>query len=267
MVVEADEGFKVTLSGPTNGGVIGTASADGLIQNDDFGAIETSGATRLDRVANQFFLHDSGGNGPSLKYQGTAVTVGQFGAWTPIGVEKVGSGYQVAWKNGAADQYIVWNLDSNGNYASNATGRGLGVGMRIADRWRRTFQQDLNADGTTGLKTTPIETSGATRLDQVANQFFLHDSGGNGPSLKYQGTAVTVGQFGAWTPIGVEKVGSGYQVAWKNGGADQYIVWNLDSNGNYASNATGWSRGRSMRIAVAREGRSSRISTPTARPA
>jgi hypothetical protein len=98
-----------------------------------------------------------------------------------------------------------------------------------------TFQQDLNADGTIGLKTTPIETSGATHLDQVANEFFLHDGAGNGPSLKYAGADVVAGQFGAWTPIGAEQTAGGYQVVWKNGGADQYITWNLDSNGNWAS--------------------------------
>ena len=80
-----------------------------------------------------------------------------------------------------------------------------------------TFQQDLNGDGTTGLKTTPIETSGATRLDQVANEFFLHDSAGIGPSLKYQGHAVTVGQFGGLGADRRGEGGSGYQVVWKNG--------------------------------------------------
>ena len=31
------------------------------------------------------------------------------------------------------------------------------------------------------------------------------------------------GQFGGWTPIGAEQTASGYQVAWKLTGADQYI--------------------------------------------
>ena len=34
-LVELNEGFVVTLSGPTNGAVLGTATANGLIQNDD----------------------------------------------------------------------------------------------------------------------------------------------------------------------------------------------------------------------------------------
>ena len=46
------------------------------------------------------------------------------------------------------------------------------------------------------------------------------------------------GQFGAWTPIGAEQTASGYEVAWKVTGADQYTVWNTDSSGNYISNSS-----------------------------
>ena len=89
-----------------------------------------------------------------------------------------------------------------------------------------TLQQDFNHDGTTGLKTTTIETAGATDLVQVANEFFLRDGAGSGPSLKYAGADVVAGQFGAWTPLGAEKVGTGYQMVWQNGSADQYVIWN-----------------------------------------
>ena len=58
---------------------------------------------------------------------------------------------------------------------------------------------------------------------------------GLGPSLKYGGADVVAGQFGAWTPIGAEQTASGYEVAWKITGADQYTVWNTDSSGNYIS--------------------------------
>ena len=47
------------------------------------------------------------------------------------------------------------------------------------------------------------------------------------------------GQFGAWAPIGAEQTASGYEVAWKVTGADQYTVWNTDSSGNYISNVIG----------------------------
>ena len=44
-----------------------------------------------------------------------------------------------------------------------------------------------------------------------------------------------VGQFGAWTPFGAEQTESGYEVALKVPGADQYTVWFTDNSGNYLS--------------------------------
>ena len=38
-------------------------------------------------------------------------------------------------------------------------------------------------------------------------------------------------------PIGAEQTASGYEVAWKVTGADQYQVWNTDNSGNYLSSA------------------------------
>jgi hypothetical protein len=200
--------------------------------------VEAFGSTRLDQVANRFFLHDIAGMGPSLKYGGADFVAGQFGGWTPIGAEKTAGGFEVAWKNGAADQYTVWNTDANGNYVGSATGvvSGADYGFQSLET---SFQQDLNLDGQTGLKTTTVEAFGSTRLDQVANEFFLHDSVGNGPSLKYGGADFVAGQFDSWTPIGAEKIAGGFEVAWKNGAADQYTVWNTDANGNYAGNAIG----------------------------
>jgi hypothetical protein len=107
-----------------------------------------------------------------------------------------------------------------------------------------SFQQDLNHDGQTGLRATTIETNGSTHLTEVGNHFFLYDSlFGSGPSLKIAGADYVAGQFGAWAPIGAEKTTSGYEVAWKNGSADQYTAWNTDSNGNYTSNIVGWVSG------------------------
>ena len=37
-------------------------------------------------------------------------------------------------------------------------------------------------------------------------------------------------------PIGAEQTATGYEVAWKGSGANQYTVWTTDSNGNYLSN-------------------------------
>ena len=43
---------------------------------------------------------------------------------------------------------------------------------------------------------------GSTSLTEVANKFYLYNSSGTGPTLKYAGSDFVAGQFGGWTPIG-----------------------------------------------------------------
>ena len=43
------------------------------------------------------------------------------------------------------------------------------------------------------------------------------------------------GSLVSWTPLGAEQTASGYQVAWKIPGTDQYSVWTADNNGNFIS--------------------------------
>src|SRR6185312_8891851 len=52
------------------------------------------------------------------------------------------------------------------------------------------------------------------------------------------------GIAGQWTPIAAEKTASGYEVAWKAVGADQYMVMGTDNNGNYIAD-TGFVSGKS----------------------
>ena len=192
--------------------------------------IESAGATSLVESGNKYYLNSSDGSGPSLKAYGAAVIAGQVGGWTPIGVEQTATGYQVAWKGPGKDQYGVWNTDKSGNLVSNT---GVLSGSEVKS-FEASFQQDLNGDGVIGLKTNVIEATGATSLVQVGDNFSL-SSGGSGLTLKAYGTAVVAGQSGGWTPIGVEQTATGYQVAWKGPGKDQYGVWNTDKSGNLVS--------------------------------
>ena len=197
--------------------------------------IEAFGATDLKQVANNFYLYAHGTtNGPELKKSGAAVTTGQFGAYTPIAVEASGGGYKVVWKNGAANEYLVWDTDGSGNWLSQtAVMSGTTYAMQSLET---TYGQDLNGDGTVGLKATTIEAIGTTDLKQVADTYFLYDHGTTtGPQLKESGAAVTVGQFDTWTPLGAEKMGNGYLAVWKHGAADEYTVWTIDSSGNWLS--------------------------------
>jgi hypothetical protein len=235
-VIDFGNGDRLTLRNVDKAALV---ASDFVLPTVVTEVIENFGSTSLVQVGNNYFMDPVGGSsGPQLMYGGTPVVAGQFGAWTPIGAEEAAGGYVVAWKNGASDEYTVWNTDTNGSYLWNAIGAVSGSDYGL-ESLEPMFQQDLNSDGQIGPTTTTIEAFGSTRLDQVANEFFLHDSGGNGPSLKFQGVAVVSGQFGAWTPIGAEAAAGGYVLAWKNGAADEYTVWNTDSNGNYLWNAIG----------------------------
>ena len=196
---------------------------------------QMNGSTSLSEVANKFYLYDDAWGSSTLKYAGQDFVVGQFGAWMPIGAVKTANGYDVAWKVAGADQYTVWSTDSNGNYIASITGYAVPGTDPSLQALEATFHQDLNGDGK-----ILIQTDGATSLTEVANKFYLYDGSGTGPTLKYAGQDFVAGQFGGWAPIGAVQTANRYDVAWKVTGADQYVVWSTDSNGNYTASITGY---------------------------
>jgi large repetitive protein len=219
------ETLETSFNQDLNGdGVIGVFTAE----------ISASGTTKLDQVGNNYFLDPvAGGTGPELKYNGAAVVVGQFAPYTPVGVVQTSGGYEVALKNASTNQFSIWNTDSNGNFLSFSVYSGTSTALETLET---TFNQDLNGDGQIGIPKFVIQTDGSTALTQVGNNYFLNNtSSGTGPELKYNGAAVTVGQFSPYTPVGVEQTSSGYEVALKNASTDQFSIWNTDSNGNFLS--------------------------------
>ncbi|WP_244623124.1 M10 family metallopeptidase C-terminal domain-containing protein [Bradyrhizobium sp. MOS001] len=223
--------------------------ADGMVASSTYSSaptiIESFGATELVQSVNNYVLElISSGNGPTLKSGGVAIVLGQCGPYVPISAEQTSSGYDVVWKNGNADQYVVWSTDSNGNYVSSLTPVVSGTSATL-ESYENILHQDLNGDGTIGpvgpvtpvATTTVIESAGSTTLAQVDSNYYLYTNG-TGPSLKSGGVAIVLGQCGSYVPIGAEQISSGYDVVWKNGNADQYVVWSTDSNGNYVSSLT-----------------------------
>ena len=198
--------------------------------------IESSGATSLTEIANHFYLYDSTGSGPSLKFASADYIAGAYGGWAPIAAEKTAAGYEVAWKVVGADQYAVWTTDSNGNYLSN-TSVVTGTSVTL-ESLEPSFSQDLNGDGHIGIVATVVEANGTTSLTEIGDHYYLYDSTGSGPSLKFASADYIAGAYGGWAPIAAEKTAAGYEVAWKVVGADQYAVWTTDSNGNYLSNTS-----------------------------
>ena len=204
--------------------------------------IEALGSTSLAQSGNNFYLNNiSSGTGPTLKYAGAAITVGQFDPYTPVAVEQTAGGYQVALKYAAGNSFSIWNTDSNGNFVSYAVYAGDSTALKSLET---NFQQDLNGDGTIGTIGPPapsgtvIEAQGSTSLIQSGNNFYLNNiSSGTGPTLKYAGAAITVGQFDPYTPVAVEQTAGGYQVALKYAAGNSFSIWNTDSNGNFVSYA------------------------------
>ena len=224
------------------GGVTGTPT---VIQTDT----SSFGSTNLTQVWYDYFFDNASGSGPALKYGGADVVAGEFSGWVPIGAVQTASGYEVAWEIPGANEYTVWNTDSNGNYTSNVIGVVSGTSYAL-ELIETTFDQDLNGDGTIGLTETVIQTNGSTSLTEVANEYFLYNGSGVGPALKYGGADVVAGEFSGWVPIGAVQTASGYEVAWEIPGANEYTVWNADSNGNYTSNVIGVVSGTSYALRV-----------------
>ena len=159
--------------------------------------------------------------------------VGEFGAWTPIAAQQISTGYEVALEEVGSGLYGVWDTDSSGNWTSAPISNVSGTSAALESA-ETSFNFDLNGDGAIGAPApTVIEVE---RLDEPADgrdQLPARaERRGNGP-LSYGGSPVTVGQFGGWTPVAATQTASGYEVALKLAGSDQFTMWNLDSNGNY----------------------------------
>jgi serralysin len=116
------------------------------------------------------------------------VVAGQFGAWMPTGAAAItGGGYEVAWKNGSADQYTVWNTDSSGNYSSNAIGvvSGSDYALRSLES---SFHQDLNGDGVIGAAQL-VQGKWVSSIDAGATLEILSSYSG---SVVFAGTSGTL---------------------------------------------------------------------------
>lgn len=197
--------------------------------------IEAVGSTALDQVGTNYYLESIASSaGPELQYGGMAVFAGEFGNWTPIGAVQIATGYEVAFKLTGTTSYEIWTTDSNGNYISNG---GVQPGASLAiEQAENVFHQDLNGDGVIGINDTVIERAGSTSLVELGGNYYFNGANGSfGPELLDQGAPVVAGEFGNWTPIGVEQTSTGYEVAFQSTGSTSYEIWTTDSNGNYVS--------------------------------
>ena len=118
-------------------------------------------------ISTPIYLNNiSSGTGPTLKYGGAAVTVGQFDPYVPVAVEQTAGGYQVALKYAAGNQFSIWNTDSNGNFVSFAVYAGNSATLKSLEI---SFQQDLNGDSAVGAAAITSQTLVAS--EGIGNAF------------------------------------------------------------------------------------------------
>jgi hypothetical protein len=161
LTANASGGWSFTTGALPGGAHVFTATASDVAGNTSaaspsvmqlIGVIESNGATSLTAVGSNYYLYDSTGAGPSLKFNGATYVAGYFSGWSPISAEKTASGYLVAWKLAGADQYSIWTTDNTGNHISSIVGAGSSSTVISAET---VLHQDLNSDGTIGSAAPP----------------------------------------------------------------------------------------------------------------
>ena len=148
------------VQGDTNGDRIADFAIDlvgniVLIAGDFIGVIppgpvviEALGSTSLVQANGNYYLNNiSTGTGPTVKYAGAAVGVGQFDVYVPVAAEQTAGGYLVALQYSATNQFSIWNTDSSGNFLSYSVYSGASTVLKSLET---SFQQDLNGDGVIG---------------------------------------------------------------------------------------------------------------------
>lgn len=231
-LIDLGGGDTLTLSNFTR-----TNLASGDFDFRSVSIAESIGTTTVAQVGSGYFLDSSGGaEGPQLRLDGSAFVVGSNGDWRIIGAEQQPNGYAMWWKNGVADQYVMWSTDLGGNFVSNGPLVNA-ISYRLQSL-EPAFGQDLNGDTTIGTRSTVVESAGSTNLAIVGDLYFMYQgSGAAGATLRQNGDYIGWG-MSPWAVLGVERWSGGYQVAWKNGSANEYAIWTTDILGNFWSSSS-----------------------------
>ncbi len=229
--------------------------------------IATNSVTTLASVENAFIVENLTGSVVSfLKLNGSVVTEGQFPAgWTPVGAVQTGSGYEVAFSapdrnQPGQNQYVVWNVDSNGNYISNATGTLSGRQTRNSRGCKPSSANSAtmpNSWRQAVATATPIVSSATTTLaelevgglSQNGDAYELNPPGGR--EDRCLSSMAALSPRASSRPVGRRSARYRRETGTKSPSvtAGTYVVWNIDSNGDYTSNATGTLSGASLELA------------------
>ena len=116
--------------------------------------VTISAQAKVSKVRNHYYVSTSKTD-PILTYAGAPVVTDQTAGRRSARCRRQ-RGMRLSGRLTGADQYTVWNTDSNGNFVSDTLGVVSGTSYAL-ESLETSFQQDLNGDGTIGLTTTVIE--------------------------------------------------------------------------------------------------------------
>ena len=168
-------------------------NGDGTIGVPPPKVIESSGSMSLVTDWTNYYLEPNGGTAVKLSYNGAPVTVGEFGAWTPIAAQQTATGYEVALEDVGANLYGVWDTDASGNFVSAPLSNVSGTSAAL-ESIELSFNDDLNGDGTIGI---PVPSS-ATLIE-----FIRHDQpAGEREHLSHPGRQRRGGSADLWRAAG-----------------------------------------------------------------
>ena len=148
---------------------------------------------------------------------------------------------------------------NNGGTASYSSGSGTNAltftytvapGQNAADLAVTAFNQGsatitnsagtaANMSGVTTSISGTLQIDTSTHVAQVGSNYFLDNIDNSGPELTLNGAALGPTQLGSWAPFAAVQTASGYDVALKLAGANQYTVWATNSSGAYLSTLVG----------------------------
>ena len=209
-------------------GSLGQYSILGNVESLSAKVIETVGTASLSTTAVGYQLQGQGAPAQFVRLNGNIVSENTFSGWAAIGVEKLGQGFQLLWKN-VDGRYLDWRVDAKGTYQSSQS-----VSETELTHLETTFLQDLNGDEEIGWASTALETVGTASLSTTAVGYQLQGQGAPAQFVRLNGNIVSENTFSGWAAIGVEKLGQGFQLLWKNVDG-RYLDWRVDAKGTYQS--------------------------------
>ena len=207
--------------------------------------VNLNGATISDGAGNAANLSLTGLTQTGPQIDTTAPTAPTISSFSPVG-GTASDGYTNAPSltlTGTAEAKSTVEVFDGSTLLGSATANGSGAWKYTTSTLSNGFQsftaKDVDAVGNVSAASPALTVTVVTNANvKKAGSSYDISTTASDPTLKYNGAVVTTtaSEFAGWAPIAAVQTATGYDVAWKMTGANEYSVWTTDSNGNYIGN-------------------------------